>query len=461
MTSSLCIVIFTVCSTLCLSKDVESIDSQALSNTFGMPPYKSRALEAVESSVQASAVTPFAPNGTLVDLDYWDSVDDFTPASSDYDIFDWALTKRVAASSEENFLLSPLGLKLALAILAEAATGITQTEISSALGFDLDRKVVRKKFSSIIQSLQRKSSQYILNLGSRIYVTNTAETRQRFAAIAQEHYNTELKTVDFNNPDVAAKEINSWVSNLTQGRIPNLVSEGDISGVVALVLNTLYFKGSWRHQFAPNDTKPDIFYVTPTTQKTVPFMKVSDKFYYTESEKYDAKILRMTYLGNKFAMYIIVPNALKGLPRILTSVGNLRGEMSNLQEHTVDVILPKFKFEYTSQLDGILKEMGVRHAFENTASFPGIARGQQAPNQIRMSKVLQRSGIEVNELGSVAYSATVVSLENKFGEGTDSPVEVIANKPFMFFIQDEATRQLLFTGRVSDPSLTDGAFKLV
>ncbi|KAJ8709120.1 hypothetical protein PYW07_008946 [Mythimna separata] len=432
-----------------------AIDSQVLHDVFG--DYK-RGPVGAESNVQASAVTP-VPEGTLVDLDYWDA-DSFSPAPADYDKFDWTLTKRVAASSDQNFLLSPLGLKLALAILTEAATGVTQNELSSVLGFDLDRNLVRRKFANIIESLQKESPQYILNLGSRIYIGDNAQPRQRFAAIAQEFYKTELKTVDFHNPAVASKEINNWVSNITQGRIPTLVDEDDVANMVVLVLNTLYFKGSWRHQFAPNATKPGAFYVSPKIQKSIQFMNVNDKFYYTESAKYDAKILRMPYMANKYAMYIIVPNSLSGLPRVLNDLSDLRLELNNLREYQVDVTLPKFKFDYTSQLDGILRELGIRSAFDVTASFPGIARGQRLDERLMVSKVLQRSGIEVNELGSVAYSATEIALVNKFGEDTEANAEVVANKPFLFFIQDEATRQLLFTGRVADPSLADGAFKL-
>lgn len=456
MTSSI-FVFFAASFALCASSDI-AIDSQVLHDVFGDYTNARRGPVAAESNIQAAAVTA-APDGTLVDLDYWDA-DSFNPAPADYDKFDWTLTKRVAASSDQNFLLSPLGLKLALAILTEAATGVTQNELASVLGFDLDRNLVRRKFSTIIESLQKESPQYILNLGSRIYIGDNAQPRQRFAAIAQEFYKTELKTVNFNNPAVASKEINTWVSNITQGRIPSLVDEDDVSNMVVLVLNTLYFKGSWRHQFAPNETKTAPFYVSPKIQKTIPFMNVNDKFYYTESTKYDAKILRMPYMGNKYAMYIIVPNSLTGLPRVLGDLSDLRLELNNLREYLVDVTLPKFKFDYTSQLDGVLRELGVRAAFEATASFPGIARGQLLDQRLMVSKVLQRSGIEVNELGSVAYSATEIALVNKFGEDVEANAEVVANKPFLFFIQDEATRQLLFTGRVADPSLADGAFKL-
>lgn len=452
MTLRMCCVVFVV-SLLVASARSGPIDDKTLYDVFGYAPYDPLS---VASNNQAKAVTP--QNGTLVDPDYWDSDDDFTQSTVDYDKFDWTITKRVAATSNDNFLLSPLGLKLALAILTEAATGATQAELSSVLGFDLDRNLVRRKFSRIIESLKKESPEYILNLGSRIYVGDSAQPRQRFAAIAQEFYKTELRRTNFHQPAIAAKDINDWVSNITYGKIPNLVKEADVQNIVVLVLNALYFKGTWRHQFAPNATKPAPFYVSPSVQKAVPFMNVKDNFYYTESVKYNAKILRMPYRGNKYAMYIIVPNTLTGLPRVLEGLSDLRLELGNMNERMVDVTLPKFNFDYTSQLDGVLRELGVRQAFEDTASFPGIARGQLLEQRLRVSKIVQHSGIAVNELGSVVYSATEISLVNKFGEETVSNYEVNANRPFLFYIQDEPSRQLLFTGRVSDPALEDGAF---
>lgn len=452
-------VLFAACFAMTAAANM-SLDPQAIQEVFGRggyaPPPPSPPQQAVPVTPgppkQAVPVTPAPPALPPDDI--------FSPAASDYDQFDWTLTKRVAAVSDKNFLVSPLGLKLALAILTEAATGVTQNELSSVLGFDLDRNLVRSKFSTIIESLQKESPYYILNLGSRIYVGDNTHPRQRFAAIAQEFYKTELKNVNFNNPAVASKEINTWVSNITQGHIPSLVNEDDVANMVVLVLNTLYFKGSWYHQFPPNATHFGKFNVSPLLVSYVEYMNVNAKFFYTESTKYDAKILRMPYLGNKYAMYIIVPNSLMGLPRVLTDIGGLRQELENLQEYTVDVTLPRFQFDQTSQLDGILRELGIRAAFEETASFPGIARGQEMDQRLKVSKVLQRAGIVVNELGSIAYSATEISLVNKFGEDIEATAEVVADKPFLFFIQDEATRQLLFTGRVSEPHGQDGILKV-
>lgn len=73
---------------------------------------------------------------------------------------------------------------------------------------------------------QTKSSQYVLNLGNRIYVDDPAEPQQQFAAVALNSYKTELTKINFSNAPEAAKEINAWVANKTEGNILNLVTEG-------------------------------------------------------------------------------------------------------------------------------------------------------------------------------------------------------------------------------------------
>lgn len=432
------------------SSSVPPIDQHVLEDIFGPLSY----LASASSLSQAVAVRPL--NDT--EPQYFDDRDYYSPPAVDYDKFDWGLTKRVASASSKNFLLSPLGLKLALAILTEAATGPTRAEMAAVLGFELDKNVTRQRYTSIIESLKVSSPDYILNLGSRIYLEHSIVPKQRFAAIAEQFYDTQLRRINFSEPLIASKEINEWVTNVTHGRITNLVDHDDLENAVILILNTLFFKGSWRYQFSPNATKPGTFYVSPNEPKQVPMMSIKEKFYYVETTKYDAKILRMPYLGKKFAMYIVVPNSLTGLANVLNGLSELQTEMNYLKERMVNVILPKFNFDYTAILDEVLKEMGIRLLFEDTANLPGISRGQGLQQRLKVSRVLQRSGIEVNELGSVAYSATEISLVNKFGEDDDVSEEVLANKPFLFFIQDEVTRQLLFTGRVTDPLILDGAF---
>lgn len=70
----------------------------------------------------------------------------------------------------------------------------------------------------------------------------------------------------------------------------------DVAGVSSLVLNTIFFKGTWQHQFAPNNTKSRLFYMSAEDKKETAFMNIKNKFFYTESIKFNAKILRMPYM---------------------------------------------------------------------------------------------------------------------------------------------------------------------
>lgn len=85
--------------------------------------------------------------------------------------------------------------------------------------------------------------------------------------------------------------------------------------------------------------------------------------------------------------------------------------------------------------------------FTLQASFPQLVRGNVVQDRLQVSNVLQRTGIEVNEKGSTAYAATVVSLVNKFG----ASLEFNADHPFLFLIEDETTSTLIFSGKVTKP----------
>lgn len=85
--------------------------------------------------------------------------------------------------------------------------------------------------------------------------------------------------------------------------------------------------------------------------------------------------------------------------------------------------------------------------FTFQASFPQLVRGNLVQDRLQVSNVLQRTGIEVNEEGSTAYAATIASIVNKIGV----EIEFDADRPFLFFIIDETTGTLIFSGKFVQP----------
>lgn len=96
--------------------------------------------------------------------------------------------------------------------------------------------------------------------------------------------------------------------------------------------------------------------------------------------------------------------------------------------------------------------MGIHDIFTDSASLPLLSRGAGLNSQLHVSNVVQKAGIQVDEQGSTVYAATEISLVNKFG---DSTKEFVANRPFVFYIQDETTGALLFAGKITNVAELD------
>ncbi|VEN61957.1 unnamed protein product [Callosobruchus maculatus] len=148
-------------------------------------------------------------------------------------------------------------------------------------------------------------------------------------------------------------------------------------------------------------------------------------------------------------MFILLPNTLGGLPQLirsltLSTVSQLR---YSLEKRVVDVSLPRFKLKFKTGLAQTLKNYGLNEMFGNTANFSGMSEDHTLGKNLFVSDIVQTSGIEVDEEGTLAYSVTDVSIGNKFGENVE---RFNATHPFMFFIEGPSGT-VLFIGKLDDP----------
>ena len=63
--------------------------------------------------------------------------------------------------------------------------------------------------------------------------------------------------------------------------------------------------------------------------------------------------------GNKYAMFIVLPNKRDGLNKLINTVSPalLRNQLFHMSKELVDVRLPRFSFEFTGQLGDALQEV--------------------------------------------------------------------------------------------------------
>ena len=106
--------------------------------------------------------------------------------------------------------------------------------------------------------------------------------------------------------------------------------------------------------------------------------------------------------------------------------------------------MPKFEIDLETRLARRLSEQGLAVAFGGEADFSAMT----GDRSLSISDVVHHSVIKVTEEGTEAAGATAVTFTVTSIPQT-RPVHV--DRPFVFFIRDNQTGALLFTGHVVDP----------
>ena len=108
------------------------------------------------------------------------------------------------------------------------------------------------------------------------------------------------------------------------------------------------------------------------------------------------------------------------------------------------MFIPKFTFDSKYYLKETLQKMGMPTAFsESAAEFSGM----DGTRKLFIQTVIHQAFVDVNEEGTEAAAATGVTVEP-----TSLPPTFRADHPFIFIIQDSENGNILFFGRVANPT---------
>jgi serpin B len=353
---------------------------------------------------------------------------------------------KAVSGKDGNVFISPVSVELVLALAYMGAAGSTGEEIASALYLPPDRDDVMKGFSTLLGSL--KSTKYMtLEIANKVFSRINSRILPEYVAVAEKYFLSGAKELDFADGEGSRKIINSWVESKTNNKIKDLIPSGILNNNTRLVLvNAVYFKGLWQNEFSAANTVPDKFHLSSRKSKEIPMMHKTSYFGYLTSDELDADILEMPYRGRKISMFIILPHDVDGISKLEEKLAskNLSKILGRLPQREVNVSVPKFKLEETTDLKDILKKLGMTSMFNHEeADFSGISGSRD----MFVSGVMQKAFIDVNEEGSEAAAAT--ALNETDGCKTMPPKQFIANHPFVFLIQNFELGIVLFAGRFS------------
>ncbi|KAJ8688154.1 hypothetical protein QAD02_023949, partial [Eretmocerus hayati] len=351
----------------------------------------------------------------------------------------------------KNVISSPISAHLVLSMATCGARGNTLEQMEKSLHLPTNFSVSRQGFQSLLSNLQDVPG-VTLKIANKMFIANNFDVDPKYKDLMTNMFKSEISEFDTARPVESAESINQWVGNQTNNKVHDIVKSDDINSSSGLMLlNAVYFKGSWAQKFEKEATRNRPFYVNKEKQILVPTMFMHSSFKSGYHPELDARFIELPYENKELKMVIILPNKIDGLSYIEQNFDLLtpsRLTVSNSHnlgtDKDISLRLPRFKIETTTDLEQPLRELGMSSIFGNTADFSGIA---QAP--LRIGKVLQKAFIEVNEEGSEATAATVVDFVLQ-----SASILFNVDHPFVYQIVKESSqheRIVLFSGVVREP----------
>jgi serine protease inhibitor len=345
-----------------------------------------------------------------------------------------------------NLCLSPYIISTGLAMTYVGARENTAAQMAKALHFTLTQQDLHPTFTALIEatnSADKKGACQLITANA-IWAQKGYKFLNTFMYMLDKNYLAKLHEVNFEEfVEDARTTINAWVEKQTKNKIKDLLKPGILDENTRLVLvNAIYFKGNWIKKFNKKKTKNAPFHSTADLTLTVPMMRQKGDFKYSEDE--DMQVIELPYLGNRLSMLIVLPREPDGLPTLekKLTLENLR-KWSDNDFREIEIYLPRFKITAEFSLKDTLAALGMTDAFSGIADFSGM----DGKKGLFIQAVLHKALVEVNEEGTQAAAATGIAIQRT----VLSTLSFRADHPFLFFIKDNRSDNILFIGRVIKP----------
>ncbi|XP_075168018.1 serine protease inhibitor 42Dd-like [Haematobia irritans] len=306
--------------------------------------------------------------------------------------------------AKDNIIYSPFSIQTCLAMVRMGADGQTAIEMDQGLNF------TGQSVENIAKNYHQLLGQYedgkIVKVANKVYVMKDFSLQEKYQELLRKNFFSSGESIDFGESNKAAKTINSWVESQTENAISDLVEPSDFSSDTRLMLlSAIYFKGNWDKPFNPKNTIEDDFYINEEKSMKVQMMTKNAMHEYATLDDLDATAVRLPYRDSDLSMVVILPNSRTGLSTLQENLRNV--SLSSIAEKLdrirgIRISLPKFKVEFTINLNGPLINMGMKQMF----SQANLRKMLVQHEPLKISEVIHKAMIDVNEVGTTAAAVT-------------------------------------------------------
>ncbi len=346
------------------------------------------------------------------------------------------------SSDKENAMFSPLSLNMALGLIEAGAEGDTKAAIDSYLRTENFPDFAERYMKRAREELTNKSGKEnnVLEIANSLWADNALPLKDEYKQSMTGKFDAEIKNLDFRQKDNTLNEINGWVNEKTHKMIPSILEDYG-ENTMAVLVNTVYLDSAWSNEWDIDENAKETFTLPDGTTKELSLMynKVGSYF-----ENDNAAAFSCNYKNGLQFIGILPKNEGEFTLENLDIPTLLKSESYN---YDVSAVMPRLNFETAFELKDALCAAGLQEIFdESRANFSGISE-----EELFVSKILQKTKLELNEKKTKASAATAITMETKGAILPRETKTVRLDRPFAFMIYDNAEQQILFVGKVTNP----------
>lgn len=345
------------------------------------------------------------------------------------------------ADDKDNYVYSPVSFDMALMLIYPGADNTSKDLLSSYLEAKNGGK---KKFAQIAKAYNQKPTEENttkLTFANSIWYCDDCDVIDEYKDKISD-FKAEISSFSPGSEEKTIDEINQWVSEKTEGTIEKILDRGqDIKNSSMILVNALYFYSEWESEWSD----PYLGTFHGTEAKETDFIRRSNENFYYENDR--AVAFSVKY-KNGMDFYGILPKWEGDFT--LTDL-----DITSLIKNKVSIdrvysTMPVLKLENSIDMAKAVEKTELKEILFPDA-FPYITDTKNQKT-IEISKILQKSMIEINknstEASAVTALGTIDGVLDQVKIETES-IEIELTRPFAFMIYDEKNDAILFIGKVS------------
>ena len=402
-------------------------------------------------------------------------------------------------NTQDNIVFSPASLNMALGLVTEGADGNTKALLNQYLGTEdyaniakslidkynyvvldaeKDRDLIIAEYEKMyneypegnltfedyiakhkltdddivqlyVESQANMTDRSKLNISNSAWFSETFNPSKVYKKQISDFYNADLETVNFSESLEAVDRINSWCEEKTEGLIPSIIDETDITPETILVLlNTIYFKDKWFDgPWDTYETEDNIFYNLDGSKTEGKLVTKTVTGYY---ENDYAEAFSLDYVSG-LTFYGILPKETGEFNLLDLDLEGLLDSNKSSDYTEIHAYMPEFK---TTTEDKTLKagliDLGLKEIFSTDANFDGMEENGKNAG-ICVDDIIQKCDITLDKDGTEAAAATAVTMvKNAMPMVEEEPIikEIRLDRPFAYMIVEKETNQIMFMGKI-------------